>query len=339
MSQVITVGVDLAKNVFQVHGVDSPGKPVVRRQLRRSQFLAFFDGLPRCLVGMEACAGAHHWGRQLQEMGHEVRLMPPSYVKPYVKRGKTDAADAAAICEAVTRPSMRFVPVKGEAASAVIVLHRVRDFLVRQVTQTGNAIRAHMAEFGIVTAKGAKVVEGLASELDSLPEAARLPIEVLLGQLADIRARVDRLTGEIEMAHRNSEVSLRLATIPGVGTLTATVVAATTPDVSNFASARDYAAWLGLTPKPHSTGGKARTGRISRMGNRYIRRLLYLGAMSLIMVRRRRRPGTDWLAQKLAAKKTRVVAIALANRMARTIFALLRDGTMYRPQASATMPS
>lgn len=335
MSQAITIGVDLAKNVFQVHGVDITGKPVVRRQLRRSQFLAFFEGLPRCLVGMEACAGAHHWGRQLQEMGHEVRLMPPSYVKPYVKRGKTDAADAAAICEAVTRPSMRFVAVKGEAASAVIVLHRVRDFLVRQVTQTGNAIRAHMAEFGIVAAKGAKVVEGLASELDALPEPARLPIEALLGQLADIRARVDRLTDEIEAAHRQSEVSLRLAAIPGVGTLTATVVAATTPDVSNFASARDYAAWLGLTPKPHSTGGKARTGRISRMGNRYIRRLLYLGAMSLIMVRRRRRPGTDWLWQKLAAKKTRVVAIALANRMARTIFALLRDGTMYRPRVSA----
>lgn len=193
MQQVSTIGVDLAKNVFQVHGVDSIGKPVVRRQLRRSQFLSFFEGQPHCLIGMEACAGAHHWGRRLQEMGHEVRLMPPSYVKPYVKRGKTDAADAEAICEAVTRPSMRFVAVKDEAASAVIVLHRVRDFLVRQVTQTGNAIRAYMAEFGIVAAKGAKVVEGLASELDALPEAARLPINSLFGQLAETRARVERV--------------------------------------------------------------------------------------------------------------------------------------------------
>jgi transposase len=338
MQQVSTIGVDLAKNVFQIHAVDITGKPVVRRQLRRSQFLAFFEGQQRCLIGMEACAGAHHWGRTLQEMGHEVRLMPPSYVKPYVKRGKTDAADAEAICEAVTRPSMRFVAVKDETASAVIVLHRVRDFLVRQVTQTGNAIRAHMAEFGIVAAKGAKVVESLSSELEALPEAARRPIEALFGQLAETRTRVEHLTREIEEVHRQSETSRRLAAIPGVGTLTATVIAATTPDVSNFASARDYAAWLGLTPKPHSTGGKARTGRISRMGNRYIRRLLYLGAMSLIMVRRRRGPGIDWLWQKLAAKKARVVAIALANRMARTIFALLRDSTMYRPRVSATPP-
>lgn len=335
MHQISTIGIDLAKNVFQVHGIDSVGKPVLRRQLRRSQVLAFFERLPRCLVGMEACAGAHHWGRQLQEMGHQVRLMPPSYVKPYVKRGKTDAADAAAICEAVTRPSMRFVAVKDEEASAVLVMHRVRDFLVRQVTQTGNAIRAHMAEFGIVASKGLNLVEGLASELTAVPEAARGPIKALLGQLAETRARVEQLTGEIEAAHQKSELSLRLASIPGVGTLTATVIAATTPDVSNFTSARDYAAWLGLTPKPHSTGGKARTGRISRMGNRHIRRLLYLGAMSLIMVRRRRKPGEDWLSQKLAAKKTRVVAIALANRLTRTIFALLRDGTMYRSQVSA----
>lgn len=242
MQQVSTVGVDLAKNVFQVHAVDSNGKPLVRRHLRRSQFLAFFEGQPHCLIGMEACAAAHHWGRRLQEKGNELRLMPPSYVKPYVRRGKTDAADAEAICEAATRPSMRFVAVKDEAASAVIVLHRVRDFLVRQVTQTGNGIRAHMAEFGIVAAKGAKVVESLASSLDALPEAARLPINSLFDQLAETRARVERLTKEIEGAHRHCETSRRLAAIPGVGTLTATVIAAKTPDVSNFASARDYAA-------------------------------------------------------------------------------------------------
>ena len=335
MFEVSTVGIDLAKNVFQVHGVGANGKTLIRRQLRRSQVLAFFEGCPRCLIGMEACSGAHHWGRQLQEMGHEVRLMPPSYVKPYVKRGKTDAADAEAICEAVTRPSMRFVPVKSEAASAALVLHRARDFLVGQVTQTGNAIRAHMAEFGIVVAKGAKRVEDLSSDLDALPAAVRLPLEALFDQLAQTRARIDRLTAEIEQLHRQNEMSLRLASIPGVGALTATAIAATTPDVSNFSCARDYAAWLGLTPKQHSTGGKPKSGGISKMGNRYIRRLLYLGAMAQIMVRRRsRRAGTDWLSRKLATKETKVVAIALANRIARTIFALLRDGSSYRPQVS-----
>ena len=333
MFEVTTVGVDLAKNVIQIHGVDANGEVVVRRQLRRGQFLAFFKNRPSCLIGIEACSGAHHWGRQLQELGHEVRLMPPSYVKPYVKRNKTDAADAEAICEAVTRPSMRFVPVKSEADSAALVLHRARDFLVGQVTQVGNAIRAHMAEFGIVTAKGSKRVASLAKELESVPEAARLPLQALFDQLAETQVRIDQLTDEIEEVHRQNETSRRLASIPGVGVLTATAIAATSPDVSNFGSARDYAAWLGLTPKQHSTGGKPRSGGISKMGNRYIRRLLYLGAMAQIMVRRRsRQPGTDWLSRKLATKETRVVAIALANRMARTIYALLRDGTSYRPR-------
>ncbi|QBY00372.1 IS110 family transposase [Rhodophyticola sp. CCM32] len=333
MNEVSTVGVDLAKNVIQIHGVDCDGNVVVRRQLRRGQFLTFFEERPACLIGIEACSGSHHWGRQRQEMGHAVRLMPPSYVKPYVKRNKTDAADAEAICEAVTRPSMRFVPVKSEADSAALVLHRARDFLVGQVTQTGNAIRAHMAEFGIVTAKGSKRVASLAEELDALPEAARLPLRVLFDQLAETQSRIEQLTDEIKEVHRHNEVSRRLASIPGVGVLTATAIAATTPDVSNFGSARDYAAWLGLTPKQHSTGGKPRSGGISKMGNRYIRRLLYLGAMAQIMVRRRsRHMGTDWLSRKLATKETRVVAIALARRMARTIFALLRDGTSYRPQ-------
>ena len=333
MFEISTIGVDLAKNVIQVHCVDINGEVVVRRQLRRSQFLAFFEGRPSCLIGIEACSGAHHWGRRLREMGHEVRLMPPSYVKPYVKRNKTDAADAEAICEAVTRPSMRFVPVKNEADSTALVLHRARDFLVGQVTQAGNAIRAHMAEFGIVTAKGSKRVASLAEELDSLPQAARLPLQALFDQLAQTQVRIDRLTEEIKEVHRQNEVSRRLASIPGVGVLTATAIAATTPDVSNFSSARDYAAWLGITPRQHSTGGKPRSGGISKMGNRYIRRLLYLGAMTQIMVRRRsHHPGTDWLSRKLATKETKVVAIALANRMARTIYALLRDGTSYRPR-------
>ncbi len=334
MSEITTVGVDLAKSIFQVHGVDANGRILVRRQLRRSQFLAFFEKLPRCLIGMEACAGAHDWGSRLQEMGHDVRLMPPSYVKPYVKRGKTDAADAAAICEAVTRPSMRFVAVKTEACSSALVLHRTRDFLVRQRTQIGNAIRAHMAEFGIITAKGAQNVDRLIEQMDRLPEMARTPVGLLFDQLAETNKRIELLSREIEETHEQNETSQRLVTIPGIGVLSATAIAATTPDVSNFDCARDYAAWLGLTPKPHSTGGKQKVGRISKMGNRYIRRLLYLGAMAQIMVRRRRGIGMDWLSSMLTRKKTKVAAIALANRMARTIFAVLRDGTRYEPRAT-----
>jgi len=271
-------------------------------------------------------------------MGHDVRLMPPSYVTPYVKRGKTDAADAAAICEAVTRPSMRFVAIKSEACSSVLVLHRTRDFLVRQRTQIGNAIRAHMAEFGVIAAKGAQNVERLSEQLDQLPEAARMPVSLLFDQLVETDGRIAHLAGEIEEIHEQSEASQRLATIPGVGMLSATIIAATTPDVGNFGSARDYAAWLGLTPKPHSSGGTQRVGRISKMGNRYIRRLLYLGAMAQIMVRRRRRhaPGSDWLSNMLIRKKTKVVAIALAHRMARMIFAVLRHGTRYEPWVAAT---
>ena len=251
MSELATVGIDLAKSVFQIHGVDGNGRVLVRRQLRRSQLLAFFEKRPRCLIGMEACAGAHDWGRRLQKMGHDVRLMPPSYVKPYVKRGKTDAADAAAICEAVTRPTMRFVAVKSEACSSVLVLHRTRDFLVRQRTQIGNAIRAHMTEFGIITAKGAQNVDRLQDQLDRLPQAARLPVSLLFDQLAETDARIGRLTEEIKEIHAQNETSQRLATIPGVGMLSATIIAATTPEVDNFDCARDYAAWLGLTPKPH----------------------------------------------------------------------------------------
>jgi transposase len=216
--------------------------------------------------------------------------MPSSYVKRYVKRGKTDAADAAAICEAVTRPSMRFVAIKSEACSSVLVVRHTRDFLVRQRTQIGNAIRAHMAEFGIVAAKCTQNISRSKEQLDRLPEAAQLPVSLPFDQLAETDKRIDRLTDEIEEAFKQNETSQRLATIPGVGILSATIITATTPDVDNFDCARDYAAWLGLTPKPHSTGGKQKVGRISKMGNRYIRRLLYLGAIAQI----RSRPSMWW---------------------------------------------
>ena len=332
MEEVITVGIDLAKSVFQVHGVTSEGSVALRRQLRRGQVLAFFAKLPPCLIGVEACAGAHFWARELAKLGHEVRLMPPSYVKPYVKRGKTDAADAEAICEAVTRPSMRFVPVKTEEQQSILMMHRVRDFLVRQLTQTTNAIRAHLGEFGIVAPKGVHNVERLlaTAETANLPESARNPIRLLAEQFRDTKLKIEDVTAEIRAGAQADETAQRLQTIPGIGPITSSVLAATLPDVSGFRSARDLAAWIGLTPKPHSSGGKERLGRISKMGNRYLRRLLYLGAMAQISARKRRGPGEDWLWKMLERKPVKLVAIALANRMARTVWALLRTGESYR---------
>jgi transposase len=330
MEQPFTIGIDLAKNVFQVHGVGADGGVVVRRKLRRAQVLAFFGRLSPCLIGMEACAGAHFWARELAALGHEVRLMPPCYVKPYVKRGKTDQADAEAICEAVTRPTMRFVPVKSAERQAALMDHKTREFLVRQQTQIVNAIRAHLGEFGIVVARGIHNIDRLLRATEEAPEAARPALELLAAQLRDTRDRIAEVTKRIEAAQAEDPLARRLATIPGIGALTASALAAATPEVGAFRSGRDYAAWLGLTPKPHSTGGKERLGRISKAGNRYLRRLLYLGAMARISARRSRRPGDDWLSGMLQRKRVKVVAVALANRMARVVWALIRSGENYR---------
>lgn len=330
MQQPTTVGIDLAKNVFQVHGVDAGGAVVLKRKLRRSQVLAFLEDVEPCLVGMEACAGAHFWARKLAALGHEVRIMPPSYVKPYVKRGKTDAADAEAICEAVARPTMRFVPVKSAERQAALLDHKTRDFLVRQRTQLVNTIRAHLSEFGIVMAKGIHNVERLLAAADDLPEAARPAVDMLADQLRQTQEKIDAVTCRIEAAQKDDPLARRLATIPGVGSVTASAIAATTPEVDNFGNARDYAAWIGLTPQPHSSGGKERLGRISKAGNRYLRRLLYLGAMAQISARRCGGPGDDWLWHMLERKPVKVVAIALANRMARVVWALIRNGESYR---------
>ena len=330
MEQPTTIGIDLAKTVFQVHGVDAAGAAVVKRKLRRGQVLEVFARLDPCLVGMEACAGAHYWARELTALGHEVRIMPPSHVKPYVKRGKTDAADAEAICEAVTRPTMRFVPVKSAERQAALLDHKTRDFLVRQRTQLVNTIRAHLSEFGIVVAKGIHNVDRLLAATTELPAAARPAVDLLADQLRDTQEKIDEVTARIEAAQRTDPLARRLATIPGVGAISASAIAATTPEVDNFRSARDYAAWLGLTPQPHSSGGKERLGRISKAGNRYLRRLLYLGAMAQISARRCRRPGDDWLWRMLEKKPVKVVAVALANRMARVVWALIRTGESYR---------
>lgn len=336
MEDITTIGVDLAKSVFPLHGVATDGTVALRRQLRRSQVLAFFDRQSPCLIGMEACAGGHFWARELTKLGHEVRLMPPSYVKPYVKRGKTDAADAEAICEAVTRPSMRFVPVKTEDQQAVLLMHRTRDFLVRQLTQVTNAIRAHLAEFGVIAPKGVHNVERLLARAEdaTLPESAHNPIQLLAEQFRDTAEKIEDVTAEIRRMAEEDDIARRLQSIPGIGPITSSVLAATLPDVSNFNTARDLAAWFGLTPKPHSSGGKGRLGTISKMGNRYIRRLLYLGAMGIVTARRRRVAGDDWLWSMIQRKPAKLVAIALANRMARTVWALIKTGESYRASPS-----
>jgi transposase len=335
--EITTVVLDLAKHVFQVHGVDAAGNVVLRRRLRRAQVLAFFAGLKPCLVGMEACATAHFWARQLRSIGHEVRLMPAQYVKAYLRRGKNDAADAAAICEAVTRPSMRFVPVKGEAQQAALMLHRVRELLVRQRTQLINAIRGHLAEFGLVEAQGpwnvARLLAGM-EEAAGLPDLARELVRVLAGQLEEVEGRVAEVDARILARHKADAVSRRLATIPGIGPLAATAIAATVPDPSAFRGGREFAAWLGLVPRQNSTGGKARLGRISRQGDAYIRRLLVIGAQSVLRCSKVAR-SDPWLQRLLAKRPRLVVAVALANKTARIAWAVMARGTAYGTAAAA----
>ena len=343
MNEVITIGIDLAKNVFQVHGVDAAGAVAVRRQLRRAQVLPFFKKQPPCLVGMEACATAHHWARQLIELGHEVKLTPPTYVKPYVKRSKNDAADAAAICEAVTRPTMRFVSVKGTAQQGVLMLHRTRELLVRQRTMMINAMRAHMAEFGIVAPVGVPQVKKLlgiiADTHDArLPTVARTCLESLARQFLSLHEEIYAAEKHIHAWRRRSEVSRRLETIPGIGPIIASALAASVTDPEVFRSGRELAAWIGLVPRQNSTGGKERLGKISKQGDQYLRWLLVAGAMSV--VRHAKRRGTTnlpWLAGIIGRKPTKVAAVALANKTARIVWALLRHGGTY--QKPATVPA
>jgi transposase len=342
MNEVITIGVDLAKNVFQVHGVDGSGETVIRRQLRRRQVLAFFDNQPSCLVGMEACATSHHWARQIAALGHRVRLMPPRYVKPYVKRNKNDAADAEAICEAVRRPTMRFVAVKGPEQQGVLMEHRTRELLVRQRTMVVNAIRAHMAEFGIVTRAGLPQVKELLAIIDDpddarLPPVARTCLEALARQFLSLDDEIYAAEMRIHAWHRSNEVSRRLETIPGIGPITASALAASITDPEVFKSGRELAAWIGLVPRQTSTGGKERMGRISKQGDQYLRWLLVAGAMTIIRhAKRRGTTNLPWLADLLARRPTKVAAVALANKTARTAWALLRHGGTY--QKSATAP-
>jgi len=341
--QITTIGLDIAKTTFQVHGVDGEGKVVVAKRLRRGRVLGFFEKLGSCLVGMEACATSHHWAREIARHGHEVRLMPPGYVKPYVKRGKNDAADAAAICEAVRRPSMRFVPVKSAAQQSALMLHRTRDLLIWQRTQLINALRGHLAELGLVAAKGregvARLLALVADQGDErLPALARFACQALMGQLAALQGQIGVLERRLHAEHRANEASRRLETIPGIGVITASALVGTVTDPAAFRSGREFAAWIGLVPRQTSTGGKARLGRISKQGDRYLRRLLVAGALAVLKQARARPDKHPWLTRLLARRPAKVAAVALANKMARTAWAVLARGESYRASAPAAAP-
>ncbi len=339
MREVAVVGLDLAKNVFQVHGIAVDGAVVFRKQLRRAQVLEFFESLPPCLVGIEACASAHHWARALIGLGHEVRLMPPAYVKAYVKRGKTDAADAEAIAEAVTRPTMRFVAVKTTAQQAVLMLHKTRDLLVRQRTMLINALRGHLGEFGIVAPQGSAGVQAalrsLILEKDRLPDLAQMALRGLASQLEGLNAEISGLEQRILAWHKADETSRRLATIPGIGPITASAMAASAPDPKLFRSGRQFAAWLGLTPRANSSGGKERQAGISKMGDGYLRRLLVVGATAVLRMARQRQIGTPWTMGMIQRKKPKAAAVALANKTARIAWALMARQENYAPPAAA----
>ena len=339
--QVTTIGLDLAKHVFQIHGIDAAEKVVIKRHLRRSQVMSFFEALAPCLIGMEACATAHYWARQLTKLGHEVRLMPAKDVKAYVKRNKNDAADAEAICEAVRRPTMRFVRVKSAQQQGQLMQHRTRDLLMRQRTQLINALRAHLAELGITAAQGREGIKGLlaivADDRDSrLPIDARASLIVLAAQLQSVQTLIGSIEKRIIALHRSSDASKRLETIPGVGILGATTIATVVTDPKAFRSGRDFAAWLGLVPRQDSTGGKQKLGPISKQGDRYLRRILVVGAHAVLRRARQHPEKYPWLTQLLARRPFKVVAVALANKMARIAWALLAKGGTYRaPQLVA----
>jgi len=338
--QTTTIGLDIAKNVFQVHGIDAAEKVVVRKQLRRGQVMKFFASLQPCLVGMEACATAHYWARELTKLGHEVRLMPARDVKAYVKRNKNDAADAEAICEAVRRPTMRFVRAKSAEQQGALMQHRTRDVLIRQRTQVINALRAHLAELGIVAAQGheglKQLLKIIADEKDArLPIDARASLIVLAAQIQALHTMIGSIERRLLLQHRANEASQRLESVPGIGTIGASAIAATVTDPNAFRSGRDFAAWIGLVPRQDSTGGKQKLGPISKQGDRYLRHILVVGAHSVLRLARQNPEKYPWLTQLLARRPFKVVAIALANKMARVAWALLARGGTYRVPALA----
>jgi transposase len=333
--KVITIGIDLAKHVFQVHGVDANDKVAFNKPLRRAQMLPYFAKLAPCLIGMEACASAHYWARELKKLGHDVRLMPAKDVKAYVKRNKNDAVDAAACCEAVRRPTVRTVPVKTPEQQAQLMQHRVRDLLVRQRTQAINALRSHLAELGIIAAQGYEGLKTLLSIIADgsdacLPENARVSLSALVAQIASCQAEIGAIEKRLLAQHRKNEDSKRLETIPGIGVIGASAIVATVPDASIFKTGRDFAAWIGIVSREDSTGGKQRLGPISKQGDRYLRRLLVAGAFAVLKRAKLHPVKYPWLTQLLARKPPKVAAVALANKMARTAWAVLTKKENYK---------
>ena len=339
MQKFIRIGVDLAKNYFQVHALPSDDGPAVVRKLTRSKMREFFSKIEPCRIGMEACSSAHYWARELQAMGHDALLMPPAYTKPYVKRGKNDAADAEAICEALSRPGMRFVPVKSADQQAMLMLHTTRELLVKQRTMSVNALRSHLSEFGIIAAKGIGRVDELLALADrdaTLPDTAKAAVRVLARTLEELDTALNDLEKEIANAHAESKMSCLLVEVPGIGKLVATAIVASIPDPSVFKSGRDFAAWLGLTPRQMSSGGKPTLGAITKQGNRYIRKLLVLAGTSLLNVLGKRKGALrDWVVALLAKKPARLVTVALANKLARILWAMMKTGEGFRTERFA----
>jgi transposase len=336
MQTIMTIGLDIAKSIFQVHCVDAAGQVVIARKLKRRYVLAFFQKLPPCLIGIEACASSHYWSRELQALGHTARLMPPAYVKPYVKRQKNDAADAEAICEAVRRPTMRFVATKTPEQQSCLMLHRTRHLFIRQQTAVINTIRAHLAEFGIVAPVGRNGVEELLNVVADprdkrVPEVARACLVALGAQLRRFKEQILEFDRMISAFHRSNETSKRLDEIPGVGPALATALVASVADPRAFRSGRNFSAWIGLVPKQHSSGGKERLGSISKQGDRYLRSLFVAGALAVIRYAKihgtKHRP---WLTALLARRPTKVAAIALANKLARMAWAMMAKGESYK---------
>lgn len=334
--KITTVGIDLAKNVLQIHGADDNGKPLVRRQLKRNQVMTYFANLQPCLIGMEACGSAHHWARQLQSLGHEVRLISPQFVKPYVKTNKHDAADAEAICEAVTRPTMRFVPIKNVEQQAMLSLHRAREGFIGDRTATANRIRGLMSEFGLIIPQGighirSKVPELIEDATNELPGMFRVLIDQLLEHLKWLDKQIDQIEDQINTWHRNNADSQRLAEIPGIGVIIATALIAMVGDARNFKNGRELAAWIGLVPRQHSTGGKQTLLGISKRGDAYLRRLLIHGARALAYHAGRKADPNNWLNKLISRKNMNIAAVAQANKTARIVWALLAHRREFRP--------